>query len=168
MRDPLDRAISAYTVAHPVSMAAEFLYEWQRDNSPALERYRERLSKTNYTSIVQLLIAETTRPKLQKAIKMYTCFNTLEEYAQLLANFTSSYPNDDEHSTADTADDANTTTAYHGWKYHFDHNQCDKVAKSTMTTYHTDHMDGDEPMTHNNWDLREMLFQVYESNRSSL
>mmetsp|Transcript_8393 Transcript_8393/g.12626 ORF Transcript_8393/g.12626 Transcript_8393/m.12626 type:complete len:450 (-) Transcript_8393:129-1478(-) len=75
------------------------------------------------------------KERVQAHRDMYSCFDSLEEYVQLLANFT-----DYQHNN---------------WTYFHQQNDCASVAKTTLHHVNT-------PMGHSFWDLREVLYKIHK------
>ena len=131
MRDPLSRAISAYASMHPYRKAWEMFLDYETSN-PTLYRHYLR----NYGAKVSIINRIIAVKKFELAKIYNRCFSTLEEYAQLLTNFTNYEPND--------------------VKTYLKKRECDNVAKTTL--HHVDSF----PIAHNYWDLRQILFQVHK------
>ncbi len=74
IRDPLSRWISTYHQLHPYRLNSDKLNKWKdKEWHTKYKRYK------NYVPSLK---------KLQNKNNIYACFETLEEYAQLLSNFT--------------------------------------------------------------------------------
>lgn len=74
IRDPLSRWISTYHQQHPYRLNADKLNKWKdKEWHAKYKRYK------NYVPSLK---------KLQNKNHIYACFETLEEYAQLLSNLT--------------------------------------------------------------------------------
>ena len=132
MRDPLNRAISAYQAAHPIRKGWQLFLDSKSQNS-YLFKFYSRYYPLGKEEMTKRIVSH--KPRLKENIRMYTCFESLEEYAQLVGNHSSHF---EEKS----------------WRTYHEENNCAGVAKSTL--HHMDIM----PMTHNYWDLRQILDQV--------
>ena len=72
-------------------------------------------------------------------VQIYECFETLDEYAKLLKNFSNFKENT--------------------WEHYFEKRDCANAAKTTL------HHIATFPMSHHFWDLRQTLFQVHKGLR---
>ena len=140
-RDPLERAISSFIYTHPITVAVEKVERFKRKNPSALYVVTMGVKdKNDMGSIVDHLINNTDYIN-ERNKNMYSCFNTLESYAQLIHNSTYLPGN-------------------HGWETYFNKTQCDNVAKSTL--HHIDPL----PMIHQYWDLQNILLQIHDGLRN--
>lgn len=140
-RDPLERAISSFVYTHPITVAVEKVERFKRKNPHMLNYVTIGVkNKNDMGSVIDHLINNTHYIN-EKNKKMYSCFDTLEQYAQLIHNSTYLPGN-------------------HGWETYFNKTQCDNVAKSTL--HHIDLF----PMIHHYWDLQNILLQIHDGLRN--
>lgn len=134
LRDPLDRAVSAFLYEHPDNIVGESIYpKWKQDMIVKNEtRYKELLTQYGGSeeSLVSQYIKNTTISKMKEQKKFsifrnnldaYTCFHTLNDFAMLLKNI------DNE--------DIPTSTLKHGWKNLVTKGYCKEFAKMVIKGY---------------------------------
>ena len=136
LRDPLLRAISAFKCHHPYRIASGKLESYKTDNELLHDFYLRK-----WPDKVERIQRIININRFNSTI-VYKCFHTLEEYAQLLANFS-----DYKEGT---------------WEAYVENKDCASVAKTTLS-----HI-SDEPMEHFYWDLREILFQIHDGLRDKV
>ena len=133
IRDPLSRSISSYAASHPMHVGEEKMKFW-KETAPGYHKWIWNKAPNNLTAQVTFL-RKAGLIDLRNS-QMYECFETLDEYAKLLSNF----------------------SAYDGsvwWYNQLRQKDCASVAKSTLH-----HAPG--PVTHSLWDLRNILLQLQD------
>ena len=128
IRDPFSKAISAFRSAHPLRKAQGDFIALKNSNKHLYNEYRQKYA--NELDIYREII----RVKKYHHEKIYKCFDTLEEYAQLLANY-----NDYEENS---------------WEFYLAKKDCANLAKTML------HHISPATMKHNFYDLRGVLSQV--------
>ena len=137
LRDPLSRAISSYGASHPKRIAWNKYQTLKEGNGKIFQKLKNNFyDKGRKDAMLNYIIRISEKLHVNK--RMYSCFESLEAYAQLLTNFTDYEPN--------------------SWTYFFEQNDCVNVAKTTLH-----HVDDQQPMTHTFWDLRQILYQVNDN-----
>eukprot|EP00551_Chaetoceros_affinis_P018466 CAMPEP_0203739010 /NCGR_PEP_ID=MMETSP0092-20131115/44450_1 /ASSEMBLY_ACC=CAM_ASM_001090 /TAXON_ID=426623 /ORGANISM="Chaetoceros affinis, Strain CCMP159" /LENGTH=270 /DNA_ID=CAMNT_0050624909 /DNA_START=27 /DNA_END=839 /DNA_ORIENTATION=- len=136
LRDPLSRTISAYAAGHPFRMAMEKFLKWEIERPELHNHLKTKYHDDRYRMLLQIHTIGVPSQDEMERNQMYTCFETLEEYAQLLSNF-----NDYKTDLTELFND--------------DDIDCGSVAKTTL------HHVFEQTMEHNFWDLRQILYQVH-------
>ncbi len=135
IRDPLERAISAFLYMHPTNVAYRALMNFR----PKKRGEIINMAKHNMTEAVS--IVENTYTNEQPAYMsqdhkdLYSCFHSLEEWAQKLVNI--------------------TDYTWREWKDYHREGDCVNVAKSTLH-----HSQPWEALAHNYWDLRSIMWRI--------
>lgn len=139
LRDPLSRAVSAYAAGHPFRIALEKYNKWKIERPELYDHLETKYRNDRYRMLQRILTMDhsVSSDEMERKL-MYICFETLEEYAQLLSNF-------NDYNTDETE------------IYNDDAMDCASIAKITL------HHIFEKSMEHNFWDLRQIFYQIHHN-----